>query len=387
MQGGGRISRSRQGAGQARQRRLLVRNYIIMAAVALLLVAGYWFFVRARSTADLTVHKLPCTADQDVTPFGRNILYYDGSTLYSLTSGGSVRWSQNLGPGRRFAVGGSSIAAWYGSDLTIMGEGGNATYKDNLGETVQFARLGKKFFAAVVGEDTSATLLVRNLDGTSVDEEREAFSNMLLMDTGFYGENDQYLWSLCLDVYGTAINSVLNTFQVGKMNTGVVNLGEFLAYKVLFENNRLRVFTTQQMYTYDYKGAQNVSGTMLVYGWQLIDWAQPERGGAYMLLAPTSQLSSTAASSTITELRVLNDSQDRRYHLPSSCVGAAISGRKIYGVSSSYLYVADVDEQRFYGYRLPLPEGTAVTRLLGVTTEPSAIVACGSEVYSISLPR
>ena len=95
------------------------------------------------------------------------------------------------------------------------------------------------------------------------------------------------MWTLALDVFGTAPNTVLNTFQVGKMNTGAISLGEAMTYKVLYENTRLRVFSTQQVYTYDYKCVQDTNATMLVYGWKLIDYEIPDRGRAKLLLAPT----------------------------------------------------------------------------------------------------
>ena len=59
-----------------------------------------------------------------------------------------------------------------------------------------------------------------------------------MLDCGFYGDDGQYLWTLAMDVFGTKANTILNTFQVGKMNTGEVSLGDSITYKVLFENNK-----------------------------------------------------------------------------------------------------------------------------------------------------
>lgn len=51
---------------------------------------------------------------------------------------------------------------------------------------------------------------------------------MIILDLGFYGSNGEYMWTLALDVFGTAANTILNTFEVGKMNTGEVSLGKAL---------------------------------------------------------------------------------------------------------------------------------------------------------------
>ena len=228
------------------------------------------------------------------------------------------------------------------------------------------------------------SLIVKELNGTQKDVEADAFKNLMVLDTGFYGDQGQYLWTLSMDVYGTAPNTVLNTFQIGKMNTGEVSLGEFLTYKVLFENNRLRVFTTQQMYTYDYKCVQDTNATMLVYGWKVIDEEIPERGNATILMAPTTQ---TSSAQTITELRALRGDTDLRYTLPSTCVGAALYGGNIYAFSREYMYKADVNGQKFYAYSLPLTGETGVTGFHGITTDGRAIVSTGETVYSISLPQ
>ena len=185
-------------------------------------------------------------------------------------------------------------------------------------------------------------------------------------------------------MYGLKPNTVLNTLQVGKMNNGEVSLGEKLAYKVLFENKRLRVFTTQQLYTYDYRGVQQTDGTMLVYGWQYLDHYVPSRGAANILLVPTKQLTDTGS---VTELRVLSSTLDRRYALPSACVRAAIDNNRLFAIAPDYMYSGNVSSQRFYAHAIPLPDGRKVTGFVGLTNNGYAIVTSNTEVYSVSLPH
>ena len=383
MQARGRSRRSglQQETRPSRWRQM--RNWLIVIAVVALAVTVFRAVRSQREVTEIEAVAMPCTADQNVTPFGDSVLYYDGASIHCLAGGGGIRWSFPVGTGASFAASDTHMVVWSGTQLFIVDRNGRPSYNENMNGQVQFARVGSKYAAVVVGGDTEPDLLIKNLDGTQVDEESEAYTGMLLLDVGFYGEADQYMWTLALDVYGTAINTVMNTFQVGKMNTGVVDLGEFLAYKVLFEDNKLRVFTTQQMYTYDYKAVQDMGATQLVYGWQLIDYDVPARGSAPMLLAATKQL----AEGSLTELRVLTGTQDRRYTLPSACIGAGVQGRNIYAVSKNYLYRADIDRQRFFGYALPIPESKQVTKLIGLTSNGRAIVACGQEVYSVQLPK
>lgn len=384
MQGKRNTTRYSEMVQQDERRRRQIRNWMIMLLVIAVIAVGYSLLRRLGNSNEVTANRLPCSADQDVTIFGDNLLYYDGQSIHCLTTSGSIRWTFPVGSSAKFSVSNNNLVIWSGTQLFIVDQNGNPSYNENMNSPVQFARIGSRYCIVVVGEETSPELIVKNLDGTQVDTENEAFAGKMLMDAGFYGDSDQYLWTLSMDVYGVAINSVLNTFQVAKMNNGVINLGEYLAYKVLYEDGRLRVFTTQQLYTYDYKGAQDVTRTQLVYGWVLIDSFVPQRGAGSMLLAPTSQ----SGNMTITELRLLVDTLDRRYTLPTACVGAGVSGQNLYAVSRDYIFRANVDTQRFYGYVLPLPDRRTVNSVLGLTASgDKAIVFSGDQVYAISLPR
>ncbi|MBQ3705215.1 MAG: hypothetical protein II888_02065 [Clostridia bacterium] len=368
---------------QSPKRGRQIRGWIILVTAVVAVLLGIRF-LRQTTARETDAAKLPCYANQDVTPFGESILYYDGAYLHCLSSTGVIRWSFPAGGEASFYAGPRHVAIWSGMQMYLVDANGNSTYNESMEGTVQFVRVGERYCAVVVGSDTESKLIVKDLQGTQIDVEQEAFSGLMILDTGFFGDQGDYLWTLSLDVFGTAPNTIMNTFQIGKMNTGEVSLGEALAYKVIYENARLRVFNTQQCYTYDYKCVQDTNSTMLVYGWKLIDYEIPERGAAKMMLAPTSQTSSVQ---TITELRVLEGADEKRYTLPTECVGACIWRSNIYAFGSRYLYRADVNSQRFFVSGMPLPENASVTAYYGITADGRAIVAAGDAVYSISLPR
>ena len=157
-----------------------------------------------------------------------------------------------------------------------------------------------------------------------------------------------------------------------------------MTYKVLYENARLRVFSTQQVYTYDYKCVQDTNSTMLVYGWKLIDYEVPERGRAKLLLAPTSQ---TSSAQVISELRVLEGDRDKRYTLPAKCVGANIYSGNIYAVAANYVYRADTGSQRFFAYRIPGNMNGDTTACYGITSDGKMLLASGESMYALTLPQ
>ena len=118
-----------------------------------------------------------------------------------------------------------------------------------------------------------------------------------------------------------------------------------------------------------------------MYGWYHLHSEVPERGNALMLFAPTSQADSMY---DLRELRLISGSVDKRYSLPDTCIGATVWNKNVFAISPTTLYRAGQNDSRFATYELPM-EGSA-TQLLGTLTNGKAIVACGDEVYVITLP-
>jgi hypothetical protein len=59
----------------------------------------------------------------------------------------------------------------------------------------------------------------------------------------------------------------------------------------------------------------------------------------------------------------------------------------IYAVAKDYLYRADMNSQKFFGYQIPAPEGTEITAFLGITSDGRMLLASGETMYSLSLPQ
>lgn len=353
---------------------------VILLAIALV-VWGVSLLFGQKPVTGVNASLLPCPYSEDIRPFGKNVLYYDGVSLHCMSDTGTVRWSFQLGANAGFHCSDSMITAWVGSTVYILDANGKSTYNDNLGEEIQFARIGAQYVAAVIGSQSSPRLLVKDHTGAHMDEESDAYKNLILLDVGFYGKSGEYMWTLALDVFGTAANSILNTFEVGRMNTGETSLGEPITYAMVYENGKLHAINTRKMLTFNDRGSQDTSADVLVYGWHYLAHEVPERGNALMLFAPTSQ---TDSLYDVRELRLIYGSEDKRYSLPDTCIGATVWNKTVYALSGTTLYRAGLNDRRFTTFELPL-SGKA-TRILGLLTSGRLIVAVGDEVYTITLP-
>jgi len=365
-----------------KKKNITLRNWLILAGIVVAAFATVTFILNAGRSRGSTATRLSCFAGQNVTPFGEYIVYYDGVSIHCLTHSGAAKWSQSIGAGASFSVGAHNITVWVNARMYILNYEGVSTYQDTLNEMIQFARVGKRYAAAVIGPETASTLVIRDLNGLQVDIETDAFRDAYILDVGFYGDQGQYLWVTLLDIYGTAANTTLKTFEVGRKNTGESMLGESTPYRMLYDNNRLRAVTTRQIRSYNYQGIENTSEAALVYGWRLIDAEVPVRGDVATLFVPTTQASS---GGHIQELRYMTGSVDRRFTLPTACAGAVIYGNTIYAVSSEYIYRAEYNAQRFTAYELPV-RGRQVTQVIGSLEGGRILIACGDEVYAVTLP-
>lgn len=251
-------------------------------------------------------------------------------------------------------------------------------------DAIQFARVGTKYVAAVMGGDISPTLVIKDMQGTTVDQEMAAYQDKILLDLGFFSDGD-YLWSTSLDVYGSAPDTTLNTFRVNLSNSGGISLGEHLVYAVVYAGTKLNVISTRQLRQYDYRGTQDPSGTALVYGWQLID--QLVSGNDAILLFTTAR--QTDDMGRITQLGLIYGRADKPkpYPLPSPCVGAALWGRQIYAFSNDLIYRTGFNDQRFTAISLPGElKDKSVTDFLGILDNGTALLCCGNDVYAVTLP-
>lgn len=353
----------------------------VLAAAGILIILSL-FGVLGGGRKAMSATKLRCVATQHITPFGDSILYYDGITLYCLNSRGGEKWDYPLGENAAFSCNDQTIVAWTGTQLHIINRDGHPTYNENLTDVIQFARPGSRYVAAILGDDVSPSMIIKDMQGTTVDQETSAYEDKIILDAGFFG-NGEYLWTTSMDVYGTTPETILNTFRVNLTSSGGISLGENLPYAIIYANNELNIISTQQLRQFDYRGTQDTTGTILVYGWQLIDH-EVNGGTANLLFAPNRQIENGNA---INQLRLLTGKTDKRFTLPSDCIGSMLYKNKIYAFSADTLYRADIGAKRFNAISLPAGlNNAAITSYLGLLNNGVALVACDNDVYAVTLP-
>lgn len=350
---------------------------LVVALVLILYISG----VFGGSTRTLRAEKLRCVSSQRVTPFGDRILYYDGITIFCLSSSGRELWKYSVGQSADFTVGENHVVAWIGSSLHIIDRNGNPTFNDQLSDDIQLVRAGKRYIAVVIGPSTNPSIMIKDMAGLSVGLNISSENRSVLIDVGFFN-NDEYLWAISMDIYNVVPTYTMQSYQVGLKNTGDVILGEEIVYKVLYSGDMLNIINTRDIKLFNYRCESQPGAKRLVYGWQLSDYAL-SKGDARLLFVPVKQL---ADDQGITELRLLEGKKDLRYTLPDQCIGTGLNGNTLFAFSSDSLYRCGIHSQRFSALRLPAPITQPVTAYYGRLSNGVALIACGQEVFAVTLP-
>lgn len=363
------------------QRLKMVFSLLALAAI-LALVVSYALTSSGRETIG-RVTRIGATLSQNIMPFGDSVIFYDGTTLHCVAATGGNEWSYQIGTNADYDATQERIVAWSGNDLYILNSRGRLIYNNKMSDTIQFASAGSEYVAVFVGDADNGVVSVINSSGQIVDN--VTISNQTLLDIGFFKavtssstQETELMWVLGLDTTGTVISTELQTFQPGKLSTGKSSLGEHIAYMIYDLNGGLEVVNTRQIMHYNYRVLEESNPT-LIYGYT-VEEVKRNNNITYQLLIPAQE---TNEGISISNVRLMYGNVDRVLHLPSACIAAALGTHSVYGFGQNAVYVCPFGQTTFTAHALPIH----VTAVLGMISDNRAVVASGSEIYVVELPR
>ena len=362
----------------------IIRKVIAVLAmlVMVVIVISYASSTGGRDSIG-RVTRIGATLSQNIMPFGSSVIFYDGTTLHCVAATGGNEWSYQIGTNADYDATQEKIVAWSGNDLYILNSKGRLIYNNKMSDKIQFASAGDEYVAAFVGDTDNGVISVINSSGQIVDN--ITVSNQTLLDIGFFhsvtsssAQETELMWTMALDTSGTVISTELQTFQPGKLSTGKSSLGEHIAYMIYDNGGTLNVVNTRQIMHYNYRALEESSST-LIYGYTVEDVKENGKT-TYQLLIPAQEKNEGVR---INNIRLMYGNVDRVMHLPSECLAAALGTHSVYAFSGNAVYVCRFGDTTFNSYALPVH----VTAVLGMITDNRAVVASGSEIYVVELPR
>ncbi|MDL2317594.1 DUF5711 family protein [Eubacteriales bacterium OttesenSCG-928-A19] len=332
---------------------------------------------RLASQSSKTV-RINARPSDNIQAFGESVLYYDGMTLYCVDSTGSSQWAYSLGTGGDYMCTSTMVAAWTGNQIVVLNKSGQPTYADRVEDVIRFARVGESYVAVCFGSD-DLNARVRVMSHTGHLLENFVFSDLYLLDIGFFYTREQLMWVLGLDINGSTPSTMLSTYEPGRMSTGAVELQDELVYCVYPHNNNLMVVDTSKIRTYNYKCVEQTDlASMLTYGWQVHQTKTIGRN-TYALL---EQMPQSGNASDFYELRLATNYSMQSLRMTSSCFASGLSEKGIYGFGENVIYYAPYGSITFKA----TPLNFAISELICMLGGGRAVFVYGDDVIIMTLP-
>lgn len=313
---------------------------------------------------------------QDLQATSDGFVYYDGSTVSSISSTGDVNWSYLVGGSAGFSATDYGVATWVEDTITLIdAKTGSTTFNGKMEDGVLSARIGDKYTAILIGEETNGRIVLMESGGKQISQ--IVLEDVTVIDYGFFS-NGSLLWAMVCDTNGTVPTCNIQTYRPGKEIVGSIHDNEQLAYAVMFQSSRVLVAGDTYLRSYDYTGMEDASSRRLVYGWYLAS-ADMNSGDPLMAFVNDAQCK---GESNIQDVRLMRSDLDRVVRLPFGCMRVVAMGNAVYGFSSDgHMVIYATDQQTARAYQLNLH----IDEVYGVTRDGVAILLSGSTVCLVSL--
>ena len=312
---------------------------------------------------------------QDLQVTSSGFVYYDGSTVSSISSAGKVNWSYLVGQNADFDASDYGVAAWSGKTLTLIdASSGTTTFNGAMDEDVMSARVGDKYTAILMGDESNSTMVLMENGGRQIN--KITLTSQTAVDYGFFS-NGSLLWVMVCDTNGTVPVCNIQTYRPGKEIVGSIGDTQQLVYAVMFQSNQVCVAGDTYLKVYDYTGMEEEARRKLIYGWYLAD-SDEVSIDPLMAFVTDSQYS----QSDIRDVRMIRSNLDKVVRLPFGCMDLECVGDTIYGFASDgHMMILKAGAQKADAYRLNL----AIDKVYGVTRDGVAILGSGASTYLVTL--
>ena len=347
---------------------------VVFVCVVALLCSRLIVGITGRSVYDSRSIDIP--ANQAVKVVSDGFIYYDGSSIASVTTDAKVKWSYLIGSDAGFDASDYGVAAWKGSKVTLIeSDTGNSTATGDMDSEVLSARVGERYAAVVLGPEHDSTIVLLERGGRKVNS--ITLTSQTIIDYGFFSKGS-LLWVMSLDTSGTAPSCTINTYRPGKERVGMIHDSEQLMYGVVFQSAYFCCAGNTYLKVYDYTGNEDKTRRRLVYGWYMaaLDDAYDD---PMMAFVPSNQYD---AKEGMRDLRMIRAKLDQQVRFPYGCQYLIARGKRVYGFSTAgFVCIAEQGVLSARAFQLPI----AFDRVYGVTGNDYAVLGSGNTIHMLKL--
>lgn len=303
-------------------------------------------------------------------------VYYDGSSIGSVTTDAKVKWSYLIGKNADFDATDYGVAAWSEESLTLIdSDTGTTTFSGNMDASVLSARMGERYTAVLLGPEHDSTIVLMEKGGRKVNS--ITLTHQTVIDYGFFSKGS-LMWVMSLDSSGTVPSCTVNTYRPGKERVGMIHDNEQLMYGVVFQSSYFCCAGDTYLKVYDYTGSEDKSRRRLVYGWYMAA-LDGSVDNPIMAFVPNDQYD---AKEGMRDVRMIRANLDQQVRMPYGAQSLVVRNNRVFGFSTEgYVMIAEQGKAEVSAYRLPLQ----FDKVYGVTRDSCAVLGNGNTIYLLSL--
>ncbi|MBR7187281.1 MAG: hypothetical protein IKD53_01880 [Clostridia bacterium] len=303
-------------------------------------------------------------------------VYYDGSSIGSVTTDAKVKWSYLIGKNADFDATDYGVAAWSEDSLTLIdSDTGTTTFSGNMDASVLSARMGERYTAVLLGPEHDSTIVLMEKGGRKVNS--ITLTHQTVIDYGFFSKGS-LMWVMSLDSSGTVPSCTVNTYRPGKERVGMIHDNEQLMYGVVFQSSYFCCAGDTYLKVYDYTGSEDKSRRRLVYGWYMAA-LDGSVDNPIMAFVPNDQYD---AKEGMRDVRMIRANLDQQVRMPYGAQSLVVRNNRVFGFSTEgYVMIAEQGKAEVSAYRLPLQ----FDKVYGVTRDSCAVLGNGNTIYLLSL--
>lgn len=324
-----------------------------------------------------SVIRLNTAANREIQLSGSNVYYLEGGSLHCVTSGGKYIWNLGVDSDSQFTATPYGVAVWSRKKLTVVDPNtGHPLASKTMSDEVISAKVGDTYVAVVQGAQDNSDAVIMDHFGNVVDTLSD-FDGYTVLDFGFF-EGRELFWIMTLDSTGSVPSCRISTYIPGKRETGTINDGEQVIYRVMFRSSYIAAVGTDYIRLYDYTGAEQAKKRITVYGWYM-DAVDRSTDDPLMLFVPNRQVEDKRE---LCDVRMILGDAERIIHLPVKCKQLEANGTDLYGFSEDTLVKCAFGQKIPTAYKMPV----LVDNVIGITADKTAVVTSGGAIYLIRVP-
>jgi hypothetical protein len=357
-------------------------TYIIIAIAVFVAVNVLLFttLLNKSRSIEKSVVRIASGENARAYPYEGGVVTVDGVHVTSYDYNGEKQFETDVERENMQAFrNGDNTVLWQTNLAIVLNSAGEVRVPHDVGETneIIMAVCNSSQFAVAVIEEGQVKIRVFDFHGIEIWD--NLFTDMTILDIGYFGEKDQQLWTLILDYHGTLPITRLYTNYPGSSQTGRITVNDQVCYALEPLDDSVYLVGTHHILSRTYTDTK--LSEIMINGWALQSSYANDKDEVSFLLAPVDTTGNDVPLSALWYITPAGEQY--RISMPAGILRGMLTDRKIYAVSKDGIYYMNFNGQKRNFAKLPFD----TEEVVGVCGGKAVVLRSGWDYYIVGLNK